>query len=55
MKAAKGEMSDVSPKVWCDLCSLRIAPYEGRIVIRKKAYHIRCHAKLNSSHSKPKA
>jgi hypothetical protein len=55
MKAAKGEMSDVSPKVWCDLCSLRIAPYEGRIVIRKKAYHIRCHAKLNSSHSKTKA
>jgi hypothetical protein len=55
VKAAKGEMSAVSLKVRCDLCSLRIAPYESRIVIREKTYHIRCHAKLNSSHSKPKA
>jgi hypothetical protein len=32
VKAAKGEMSDVSLKVWCDLCSLRIAPYEARVI-----------------------
>ena len=47
MKPAKAEAPAVSLKVWCDRCSIRIAPSEERIVVRDKTYHAQCYAKLS--------
>jgi hypothetical protein len=31
--------------VWCEHCSIRIAPNEGRVAVKNKTYHERCYAK----------
>jgi Zn finger protein HypA/HybF involved in hydrogenase expression len=47
MKAAKVvEVAEVPFKIWCERCSIRIAPNEQRIAVRDKTYHVNCHSKL---------
>jgi hypothetical protein len=31
--------------VWCEHCSIRIAPNEKRVALKNKTYHERCYAK----------
>ena len=31
--------------IWCEHCSIRIAPNEKRIALKNKTYHERCYAK----------
>ena len=33
-------------KVWCERCSIRIAPNEERTAVRNKMYHVSCYSKL---------
>lgn len=54
MKIAKAEIPDVNFKVWCDHCSIRIAPNEERIDVREKSYHAHCYSKVAPIHSKRK-
>jgi hypothetical protein len=51
MKMAKAESTEAKFKVWCESCSIRVAPNEERIVVRGKTYHSHCYSKMNS---KPK-
>ena len=47
MKAAKVvETTEVPFKIWCERCSIRIAPNEERVAVRDKTYHATCHSKL---------
>jgi hypothetical protein len=47
MKAPKvAERIEVPFKVWCERCSIRIAPNEERVSVRDKMYHATCHSKL---------
>jgi hypothetical protein len=39
-------IKDAEFKVWCEHCSIRIAPNEEQIVFRAKTYHERCYLKL---------
>lgn len=57
MKAAKAEVPDTSLqlKVWCHRCSIRIGASEERVMVRDKAYHSHCHAKLTPAQNKAKA
>ena len=41
-------------RVWCEGCRIRIAPTEGKMMNRGKAYHERCYSKVFSVKSKPK-
>jgi hypothetical protein len=34
-------------RVWCERCSIRIAPNEERIAVRKLIYHANCYSKLS--------
>ena len=53
MKAAKViEVIEVPFKIWCERCSIRIAPNEERVSVRDKTYHANCHSKLTRA---PKA
>ena len=36
-------------KVWCDFCSIRIAPNEERVDMGGKTYHARCYTKAGLS------
>jgi hypothetical protein len=36
-------------RVWCDSCSIRIAPNEEQIAVADKTYHQRCYAKTKPS------
>ncbi len=51
MKAAAKvvEITEVPFKIWCDRCSIRIAPNEERVTVRDKTYHTHCHSKLAGS------
>jgi hypothetical protein len=40
--------------VWCDCCSIRIAPNEEQIAVDGKFYHKRCYSKTVSAVSKAK-
>jgi len=48
MKAATKvvEIAEVPFKIWCERCSIRIAPNEERVAVRDKTYHATCHAKV---------
>ena len=39
-------------KVWCEYCSIRIAPNEERIALDGKIYHQRCYSKYSAATSK---
>jgi len=36
-------------RVWCNTCSIRIAPNEEQIAVEGKAYHERCYGKTKPS------
>jgi hypothetical protein len=49
--------ADVKPpefRVWCDCCSIRIAPNEDQIAVDGKIYHQRCYSKTFSAVFKAK-
>ncbi|PYR64859.1 MAG: hypothetical protein DMG20_15700 [Acidobacteria bacterium] len=45
-KVEKAGIKSTELKVWCEHCSIRIAPNEEQIVVSEKAYHLRCYLKL---------
>jgi hypothetical protein len=46
-KAAKPVAAPVPDfRIWCERCSIRIAPNEERIAVRKLIYHTSCYSKL---------
>ena len=49
MKADKLTVKVAEFRVWCDSCSIRIAPNEERVAVKSKTYHQRCYAKTNGS------
>ena len=53
-KVEKSVIKDTEFKVWCEYCSIRIAPNEEQIVVRDKTYHERCYLKLPAI-AKPKS
>lgn len=46
-KVAKVTAEVVEFRVWCERCSIRIAPNEERTLVEDKAYHPNCYSKLN--------
>jgi hypothetical protein len=48
MKNAKAEIKTVSFRVWCEHCSIRIAPHEDKIAADGKTYHQRCYSRLHA-------
>jgi hypothetical protein len=55
VKTASAETVDGSFRVWCDRCSIRIAPSEERVAVGAKVYHSNCHSKLAKPKSKRRA
>jgi hypothetical protein len=47
VKLPKVEKPPVELRVWCDRCSIRIAPNEERKVVQGKSYHPTCYTKAN--------
>jgi hypothetical protein len=45
MKQSKPEPQNTDLRVWCEYCSIRIAPHEEKTVVAQKAYHVRCYSK----------
>jgi hypothetical protein len=35
-------------RVWCEHCSIRIAPHEDKIAADGKTYHQRCYSRLSA-------
>ena len=50
----KADVKNGEFRVWCDCCSIRIAPNEEQIAVDGKTYHQRCYSKTFSEVSKPK-
>ena len=44
-KMERAEVENCDFKVWCEHCSIRIAPNEERIASDGKIYHQRCYSK----------
>ena len=55
MKIEKADVKPAEFRVWCDCCSIRIAPNEEQIAVDGKFYHKRCYSKTVSAVSKAKA
>ena len=53
-KVEKARIKNTGLKVWCEHCSIRIAPNEEQIAVREKIYHVRCYLKLPAI-AKPKS
>jgi hypothetical protein len=49
MKADKVSVKVEEFRVWCDSCSIRIAPNEDQVAVNSKTYHQRCYAKAIGS------
>jgi hypothetical protein len=51
VRAAKAPKPVAAPvaefRIWCERCSIRIAPNEERIAVRKFIYHTNCYSKLS--------
>ena len=43
--AVKTDVKAAEFRVWCDFCSIRIAPNEEQIAVEGKTYHQRCYPK----------
>ena len=54
MKIEKADVKAGEFRVWCDCCSIRIAPNEEQIAMDGKTYHQRCYTKTFSAVSKAK-
>jgi hypothetical protein len=53
MKRVKAEVKTevkavVDFRVWCEHCSIRIAPHEEKIAADGKTYHQRCYSRLSA-------
>jgi len=48
-KADRAAVKAPEFRVWCDFCSIRIAPNEEQVEMGGKAYHPRCYAKATLS------
>ena len=51
MKIDKAEEQARDFRVWCEHCSIRIAPHEDQIAVDGKTYHQRCYSKHNAAKS----
>jgi len=49
MKIDKVQIKVAEFRVWCDTCSIRIAPNEEQIAAEGKTYHQRCYKKAKPS------
>jgi hypothetical protein len=49
MKINKANVKVEEFRVWCDTCSIRIAPNEEQIAVAGKTYHQRCYPKTKPS------
>ena len=54
MKIDKADVIPAEFRVWCDCCSIRIAPNEEQIAVDGKIYHQRCYSKTSFAVSKAK-
>ena len=54
MKAGKVAVPVVEFKIWCERCSIRIAPNEERTIVASKIYHPQCYLKLSPAGARPK-
>ena len=54
MKTDKTAVTAPDHRVWCEVCSIRIAPNEEQVEKDSKTYHQRCYAKLKPSKAKAK-
>ena len=54
MKIEKAGLKPAEFRVWCDCCSIRIAPNEEQIAMAGKTYHQRCYSKTFPAVSKAK-
>lgn len=51
-KVDRAELESNNLKVWCEHCSIRIAPNESRVASDGKIYHQQCHEKYHVADSK---
>jgi hypothetical protein len=51
-KVNRAEVDNGNLKVWCEHCSIRIAPNEGRVASDGKIYHQRCYERYCAADSK---
>jgi len=49
MKKIHRDEVDSNFKVWCEYCSIRIAPNEGRIASDGKIYHQNCYERYSAA------
>jgi hypothetical protein len=45
MKTVNKEEKVQDFRIWCERCSIRIAPHEEQIEVNGKTYHQRCYSK----------
>src|ERR1051325_10429574 len=45
MKQTKASVNTADFRIWCERCSIRIAPHEEKIQLAEKTYHSRCYSK----------
>ena len=48
-KIDKTEVENSNLRVWCEHCSIRIAPKEGRVASDGKIYHQRCYERYSAA------
>jgi hypothetical protein len=54
MKIEKADVKPTEFRLWCDCCSIRIAPNEEQVAVDGKIYHQRCYSKTFPAVSKAK-
>jgi hypothetical protein len=52
MRDEKAGIKPTELRVWCEHCSIRIAPNEERTRVHGKTYHARCFVKLSAIKAK---
>jgi hypothetical protein len=55
MKTANAEVKTADFRIWCEHCSIRIAPHEEKVAVDGKTYHQRCYPKYCEAISKARA
>lgn len=51
MKIDYKEERDRYFRIWCECCSIRIAPHEQKMAVNGKTYHQKCYSKHGVSKS----
>jgi len=52
MKTIRADVKTSDFRIWCEHCSIRIAPHEEKITADGKTYHQRCYSKHCAAVSK---